>query len=264
MMTRLVLKAVFKFSNILWLAAGFLGSYLIIPQTGFGGDATLAALISAACIYAASIIYTLSSKKFHEDFNRKQKISRIRQLDRECQKLGYEARRVLNQAHYQKLKKVMESKNEIVSSFFRGESSYLKERIVEQTLNLVASYIKLLINYSKRTRELNQTDLSEVVNRINLNIRKLSFAKDLHAAEDIKKVIEMDENIVKGLKEEKIELERINAKLEYMESTVSMFKHQVLSSIESQDMLDKLEAAVNEASALDSVLQERRRNRARY
>ena len=46
-----------------------------------------------------------------------------------------------------------------------------------------------------------------------------------------------------------------------MESTVNMFKHQIMSSIENEEMLEQLETAVNEAEALDAVLYERRRSR---
>jgi hypothetical protein len=71
----------------------------------------------------------------------------------------------------------------------------------------------------------------------------------------------MDEKIIVRIKEEKLDLERISAKLNYMESMVNMFKQQILSSIESEDMLEKLETAVNEATALDNVLDERRKRK---
>ena len=81
--------------------------------------------------------------------------------------------------------------------------------------------------------------------------------------EDIKSIIEMDENTIQRVKDEKNDLERISARLDYIESMLGMFKHQIISSIESEEMVEKLETAVNEATALDSVLQERRRNQIR-
>jgi prefoldin subunit 5 len=66
------------------------------------------------------------------------------------------------------------------------------------------------------------------------------------------------------MKDEKKELERIGAKLDYMESTVNMFKHQIMSSIENENMLEELETAVNEAEALDTVLEDRRKSRIRH
>ena len=163
----------------------------------------------------------------------------------------------------QKLKKVMDDKNEIVDSFFRGDQGYLKEKITEQTLNLVVSYLKLLNNFCIRSRELSAVDVSTIAGRLNANTRKLGFTKDVHMQDDLKKIIEMDEKLINRLKDEKKDLERISAKLDYMESTVNMFKHQSLSSIESEDMLEKLETAVNEAEALDNVLEERRKNKFR-
>ena len=82
-------------------------------------------------------------------------------------------------------------------------------------------------------------------------------------AEDIRKVIEMDTRLIERMKEEKKDLERISTRLDYMESTVNMFKHQIMSSLENEEMLEQLETAVNEAEALDAVLDERRRNRLR-
>ena len=158
----------------------------------------------------------------------------------------------------------MQDKDDILNSLKRGdERSYLKEKIVEKSLNLVISYIKLMTNYSIRIKELSELNTNDLMNKINANRRKLSFLKDERMIEDIKSIIQMDENNIQRIKEEKNELERINARLDYIESMLGMFKHQIISSIESEEMVEKLETAVNEATALDSVLQERRRNQIR-
>ena len=73
----------------------------------------------------------------------------------------------------------------------------------------------------------------------------------------------MDERLITRLKDEKKELERIGVKLDYMESTVNVFKHQILSSVENEEMLEQLETVVNEAEALDTVLEERRKSKLR-
>ena len=269
MKSRLILSAVFKLRNIGILAVLLGISSLIGNPTAFpllfqfaplqymGSFAYAASIV----IYLAFVAGTLSSKEFHEQFNRRQKIRHIQDLNYMCLRLASEAKKYTNNTYMQKLKRVMEDKDDIVNSFFRGERSYLKEKIVEQTLNLVVSYIKLLTNYCIRSKELSTMDIGEITNRINLNLRKLNFTSDLNAAEDIKQVMEMDEKLINRLKDEKKELERICNKLDYMETTVNMFKHQVISSIESEEMLEKLETAVNEASALDSVLEERRKNK---
>lgn len=256
----MVLNAIFKFRNVGILLIALGAAYIL---TGYMPGTEVFAYPAAAGVYLLSVTQSLASRKFHEEFNRKQKIRRIQDLNYACLRLSSEAKKHTNSAYYQKLRRVMEDKNDIVDSFFRGEKSYLKEKIVEQSLNLVVSYIKLLTNFCIRSRELSEVDISEITSRINSNMRRLNFIKDPNASEDVKKVIEMDEKIINRLKEEKKELERISTKLDYMESTVNMFKHQAISSIESEEMLEKLETAVNEAAALDSVLEERRKNKIR-
>ncbi len=270
MKSRLILKAVFKLRNIGFLllllaAAAILSdpSALTVLGNGIPVVPDIVAFPAAFAVYAAFVIQTLNSKNFHEDFNKKEKVRHIQDLNYSSLKLSNEAKRNTNSTYLQKLKKVMEDKNDIVESYFRGERGFLKERITEQTLNLVVSYLKLLNNFCIRSRELSSVDVSAVANRINTNTRKLGFTKDIHMLDDISKIIEMDEKLINRLKDEKKELERISAKLDYMESTVNMFKHQALSSVESEEMLEKLETAVNEAEALDNVLEDRRKNKQR-
>lgn len=217
--------------------------------------------LASAAIYVALVLQSLTSKAFQDEFMRKLKVKHIKHLNALCFKLYSTTRKNLNQTYFKKLRKVMEDRNDIVTAFFRGERNYLKEKIVEQALNLVVSYIKLINNYCIRSRELSTLDVSEVADRVNMNSRKLSFIKDPFAADDLKKVIEMDERIIQRIKDEKKDLEHLHTKLDYMESTVNMFRHQILSNIESEELLEKLETAVNEASAMDSVLQERRKDR---
>ena len=90
----------------------------------------------------------------HEEFNNSEKIRHIQDLNYQCLSLSNEAKRNTNSTYLQKLKKVMEDKDEIVDSFFRGEHSFLKEKIVEQTLGLVVAYLKLLNNFCIRSREI--------------------------------------------------------------------------------------------------------------
>ncbi|MCX7746056.1 MAG: hypothetical protein N2645_04055 [Clostridia bacterium] len=256
MKLKMIVSALLNLRNILLF---FLGLFAAGPVANLHPPELV--LFAALSIYLTGAIQSLSSKKFHENFNRKQKIKQIRELNNNCLKLTHEAKKYVNAAYYQKLQKVIQDKNEILSSFFKGERNYLKERVVEQTLNLVGAYVKLLTNFCMRSKELSNMDVTMVTERINTNTRKLSFVKDPLAAEDLQKIVDMDQRIIQRLKEERTDLERIDMKLDYMASTVNMFKHQILSSIETQDMLETLETAVNEATALDNVLGERRRNR---
>lgn len=268
MRTRMLFSALFKARNI-----GILVAALVVAAILSDSSALYAVLGQASAesltiggsflVYIAFVIQTLTSKKFHEEFNQKEKVRNIRELNRQANRLSSEARRHTNNTYARKLKKVMEDKNEIYNSYMTGEKSYLREKITEQTLNLVVSYLKLLNNFCIRNRELSGVDVSAVSARINTNNRKLSFSKDMNMTEQVRKVIEMDERLITRLKDEKKDLERIGAKLDYMESTVNLFKHQLLSSVENEEMLEQLETAVNEAEALDNVLEERRKSKLR-
>lgn len=270
MRARVVLSAFFKLRNIGVLAATLILARLLSDPTAFptlfGYGLALPESLTvtgAFAVYVGFVIQTLLNKQFHAGFNQKEKLRNIRELNRQATRLSSEARRHTNSTYLQKLKKVMEDKSEIYNSYTTGEHSYLKEKIMEQTLNLVIAYLKLLNNFCIRNRELNGVDVSAVSARINNNNRKLSFARDVNMAEDVRKIIEMDEKLISRMKNEKKDLERISAKLDYMESTVNMFKHQIMSSIENEDMLEQLETAVNEAEALDAVLEDRRKNKLR-
>lgn len=265
----MVLSALFKLRNIgilaaVWAVLSLLNSALALPALlGIGGQAGLLTFAASLAVYIVFVIQTLLSRQFHEEFNQKEKFRKIRELNRLANRLSGEAKRNTNNTWLFKLRKVMEDKNDIFASYTTGEHSYLKEKIVEQTLNLVIAYLKLLNNFCIRSRELSGLDVGAISARINANNRKLSFAKDERMAEDIRKVIEMDTRLIERMKEEKKDLERISTRLDYMESTVNMFKHQIMSSLENEEMLEQLETAVNEAEALDAVLDERRRNRLR-
>lgn len=263
MRTRMFLSAMFKLRNIAALVTEIFLAALLTDQLRIPDNYNLLILAVSTAVYFGFVIQTLSSKTFHEDFNRKEKYRTIRNLNSQANRLAGEARRKTNNTYTQKLRRMMEDKNDIFMSYSTGEPSYLKEKIVERTLNLVIAYLRLLTNFCARNRELSSVDLNAVVARLNANTRKLGFTRDPGAAEDIRKIIGIDEKLINRLKDEKKELERISTKLDYMESTVNSFKHQVQSSVENEEMLEQLETAVSEAEALDTVLDERRKNRIR-
>ncbi len=217
--------------------------------------------LASFAAYAGFSLQSFTSKKFQDNFIHKTKEQHIRELNEMCIKSADEAKRHTNAAYYKKLCSIMEDKSEIIRAYSKDAPNYLKEKITEQTLNLVITYIKLLRSFCKRSRELNLTDVSPIMDRIGQNTRKLNFINDQKVYEDLKKTIEMDEKILLRIKEEKHDLERIDTKLDYIKSTVSMFKHQVGLSMESQEMLEKIESVVNEATALESVLDERQKRR---
>jgi len=59
----------------------------------------------------------------------------------------------------------------------------------------------------------------------------------------------MDEKIINRFKEEKNDLERLDVKLDYIKSTIDMLKHQINSTLDSQDTLESIESILNEAVA---------------
>jgi|LSQX01.1.fsa_nt_gb hypothetical protein len=270
MRARMFISALLKIRNIGILAAALiLASLLSDPSAmpnflGMSGALPSELTVTGSiAVYMIFVIQTLLDKKFRIEFNQKEKFRTIRELNRLANRLSSEARRNTNNTYMQKLRKVINDKNEIFTSYSTGEHSYLKEKIVEQTLSLVIAYLKLLNNFCIRNRELSSVDVGAVSARINASNRKLSFAKDARVVEDIRKIIDMDERLILRLKDEKKDLERIGTKLDYMESTVNMFKHQIMSSVENEEMLEQLETAVNEAEALDAVLDDRRKNKLR-
>lgn len=265
-------SAFFRFRNLFtltfWLAVAYLittNQYFIeaINSTGYGSLITTGVYGSGVVLYLALVMQSIFSDKYKEEYKRKEKKKQIHDLNKECMRLSTKIRDVSpTPVQRQKVRKIIQDKNDILNSLKRGEEySYLKEKLVEQSLNLVVSYIKLLTNYSIRMKEISEVNVSDLVNKINANRRKVEFMKDARLADDVKGVIEMDEKVIERIKEEKNELERIHARLDYIESMISAFKHQIISSIETEEMVEKLETAVNEAVALDNVLQERRRNR---
>lgn len=265
-------SAFFRFRNLFtltfWLAVAYLittNQYFLeaINSTGYGSLITTGVYGSGVVLYLALVMQSIFSDKYKEEYKRKEKKKQIHDLNKECMRLSTKIRDVSpTPVQRQKVRKIIQDKNDILNSLKRGEEySYLKEKLVEQSLNLVVSYIKLLTNYSIRMKEISEVNVSDLVNKINANRRKVEFMKDARLADDVKGVIEMDEKVIERIKEEKNELERIHARLDYIESMISAFKHQIISSIETEEMVEKLETAVNEAVALDNVLQERRRNR---
>ncbi|HHV58827.1 MAG TPA: hypothetical protein GXX49_00740 [Clostridiaceae bacterium] len=214
-------------------------------------------------VYAGFVIYSTLDKRFVDNFLHRQKVKTIKMLNNTCLKLFATAKKYTNAVYYKKLKKVMDDRNEIFESFFRGSQSELKENIVEKTLNLVVSYIKLLTNFCIRSRELAHVKIDEIITRLNENTRKINFINDPDVAQNISQMIELDRKIISRVNEEKNELEKIRTKLDFMESSIGMFKHQIISNIESSETLNHLDDVIVEAMALDSVLESRKKNRLR-
>jgi hypothetical protein len=135
MIGKIVTKALFNFRN--------LGALLLLIGAGMALQDSiqsvnydwLITLGVPAGVYAALVIQSLTSKNFQDKVLSREKEKNIKKLDRECMDLSYEAKKCLSAAHYPRLRKVMDDRKDIVESFFKGERGFMKEKIVEQTLN---------------------------------------------------------------------------------------------------------------------------------
>jgi len=263
---RVFLEAFFHLRNIGVLILGF-GVAALANQgilfENLSGMLGMTGYIGAVALYFILVLVTASNEDFQNKVLLKRKKSQIKELSWRITKLANEYRKKLGNKYAARLQKVLQDKNDILDTYFKDENDALKFNIVEKSLNLVMSYVKLLNNFCIRSRDLEAVDVGKITERVNMNTRKVSFVKDYQAADDLRKIIDIDQSLLDELIEEKKELGRISTKLEYMESAVGMLKRQLLSNIESNDILTNIEEAVNEAEALDKVLTERRKKRLR-
>ncbi len=258
----LSLGAIFFLNNAI-LPNGNFPSMFFPTNNPFGDGRIQLSFIWAFIPYLFFSLQTMFNKKSFDILKSKEKIQEIINLNKESQRLFREAKKHTNSKYYKKLSNIMTDKNQIVDSFFKEKPDFLKQKIVEKTLNLVINYTRLLINFCVRSREMSQKDITDIAKRINENARKMNFTNDLNLKENLKNLVEIDEKMIESIKLERKDLDSISMKLDYIESTVDMFKHQILSSVDSEELLEKLEVVVNEASALDNVLYDRRKSKFR-
>ncbi|HOM02650.1 MAG TPA: hypothetical protein PLH43_07480 [Acetivibrio sp.] len=221
------------------------------------------AAIPAAVLYFALVLRSFTDEKFQESFFHKEKEKEIKKLNKTCLQMVADTKKYTNSTYYKKLFALIKDKDEILKEYNKDKSNHIKERIAEYALNLSVSYLNLLKDFCIRSKAIERTNINSLMERLSQNTRKLNFTEDPKVYEDIKRIVEMDEKIINRLKEEKSDLERLDVKLDYIKSTVSMLKHQINSSLESQETLESIESILNEAVAFESVLYERNRNRLR-
>ncbi|NLD50492.1 MAG: hypothetical protein GX660_25400, partial [Clostridiaceae bacterium] len=184
-------------------------------------------------------------------------------LNGDCGRLYSGMYRKVPQVMYKKIQNIIREKDGLINFYYQDSSDQLRQKIIEQALKLVIAYIKLIYNHSTRIKELNTINVDRVTERINKNSRKLDFVKNSSARDNLQRAIDLDKKLVERINAERNEVEMISTKLDYIESAILMFKHQIISS----DSVDPLEAdidnVVNEAEALDNVLTQNRNGRLR-
>ena len=253
MKLKMLLKAAFRTGNFALLAGVFVVSVLtsfFVPfmLVGFAG-------------YLYFVMQTLRNEKFISEFNQAEKLDGLQKMSWECNDLYRELYRKFDKNMKIKAAAIMKQKNELMEYFDKYCDNPVKQTIIEQALKLVTAYLQLVHNYSVRSRELSSASLNELAGRINYNNRKLGSLKSYDAVIQLTKTIEMDEKLMQRMKEEKEELERVNVRLDYIESTIGGFKHRIISADSMDPASEEIEDVINEATALDNVLNERSKNR---
>lgn len=250
---RMLLKAAFKSRNFLLLAAVI----IISMFTNF----YLPFVLVGAAGYLYFVLQTLRSDKFRKECADDQKLDEIQDQSRKCDELYSRISRQLDRNLRAKAQGILRQKRELIEFFERSSRDPVKQRIIEQALNLVSAYLNLLNNYAVGTAELSSENVNSLIGRINYNNRKLGALKSYDAVLELTKTIEMDEKLLQSMKDERGELERINVRLDYIESTIGGFKHRIMSTDTNDPESAEIEEVINEATALDNVLSERSRNR---
>ncbi len=263
MALRLILFSFLKVRNLAILITGFAVIYIIqinAPQVilpiGFK-----AAYCIAAAAYLLSVFLNFFSQSFHEEFSRNETRRKIQFMDMNFKNLVMQYSRYLEKDQRKRLSKVTDAKNKIVGSYLLHKTSFLREKIAEQALNTAISYIKLLNVHSFKATELKRTGLSEVADRLSMNKRKINFSKDPQTCDDLKNLIELDEKLISDFNKEKNELQRIDAKLSYLEGIMDMLSYRFMSNMESDDLINGINETVNEAIALDNVIREHKKRK---
>lgn len=245
-----ILKAIFRIRNIALLSGVMILTYLTeyLPF----------ALVGVAA-YLFFVLQTLNDKALDRNDLENEKIDNLLELDVECNDLYYEARKVIDKQYLKKMEETHQDKDELMELFHNDQDNYIKQKVIEQVLKLVMAYIKLLSEFGQRRNEMALFNTSQLVESINENERRLKHLKDNQAIDDMQRAIEMDRRVLAGIEQEKKELERISVRLTYIESALKTFKHQIISSENTDEMMTtEIDNIINEAAALDNVLSSRR------
>ena len=255
--------------NLIALGTTFVALRLLLPRIPFLvtyenayanlGFTILEVIIFglSLAVYAGFVVQSMLSPEFRETLEQREVINEIRKASEECHQAVRNLKRKLDPGAQQRLTNVLKESDEIVQSFLGGDKNFLKVRAVRQSLKLTLAYIRLADMFRVRASASSGDRISQLARRINANTSNLNTARDPGVSDELKRVIAADERMIESLKNERFELERIDARLQYMESSIGMLKYNIISNLESEDILHNLESDVHEADALNSVLNER-------
>ncbi len=248
MRSKMFLKAATKLKNIALLTI----IISIFIATGY-----LPLLLVGAAGYVYFVLQTAKDEDFLREYNIEQKVEGIQNLSTQCDRFYMNILRRLPNGMREKLKNIYVEKQALMGYYSHVKDDPLKQKIVEQALNLVMVYFKLMYNYSVRAKEIYTVNVNKVEERLKNNRRKKDFLKNPGAMADLEKAIELDERLLEKIRNEKNELEMVHSKMDYIESAIVTFKHQIISNTDSDPVLSDIDSVVNEAIALDDVLSNR-------
>ena len=183
----MLLKAAFKFRNILILAAGIA---LAAGAAGYAPDAgwiRIAAGTASLAAYAGAVAATMRSREFRKELELSEKLESIYRLNREINQQYRHMSGRLGKNLRQKAARVLRQKDQLLRYFDEYHEDPIKQRIVEQALKLVMAYLKLAGSISGRARELSPKRMDELTARINANNRRLGTLKSYQAVLELSK-----------------------------------------------------------------------------
>ena len=208
--------------------------------------------------YIYFVMQTLKDEKFLLDYNNQKQIEGIQNLNIEATRLYQNISRRLRAGMKEKVKNIYMEKESLMIYYSNVKDDPIKQKIVEQALNLVMVYFKLMFNYNLKIKDIKNLDASKVEERIKSNRKKQEHLINPRAKADLEKALELDERLLQRINSEKNELEMVHSKMDYIESAIVTFKHQIISNSDSDPDISEIDNVVNEAMALDNVLLSRK------
>ena len=194
------------------------------PDLTFAGIAIhqFALYAVSLAIYGGFVAQSLLSRAFKEDYDNREMINDIKRTYEDCRQSSKVLKRKLEPTAQQRLDNMMRESEEILQSFLNGDKNYLKVRAVQQSQKLTSAYIKLADMFRVRALASSKDRISVLAKRINTNTSNLNNVRDSGIASELQRVIDADERMIESLKNEKLELDKIDARLQYMESSIGM------------------------------------------
>jgi len=133
---KIIIKAALELKN-LGLLAMIVGIFALTGSLPF--------LFIGAAGYVYFLMETMKDEKFLKRFNEEQQIEDIHDLNEKCNALYMSLVRKLPGGMRERIKNIYNEKQVLVSYFSQDNSDPLRQKIVDQAINLVIAYFKLLI-----------------------------------------------------------------------------------------------------------------------